>query len=211
LRAGHDVDGCDVSADMVASCRRAARAAGYDPTLLVQPLHALEPRRRYRTIVVCGAFGLGSTRAEDEEALTRIRRSLEPGGLLLLDNEVPYANPRRWRRWTPSERGDLPAPWPDEGDRRRAPNGCEYELRSRVVSVDPLDQSETLEIRARKWDERGELVETEQHTLSMRSYFRDELLLLLDRAGFTEVEVTGDYTDEPPTPDTRFLVFHARA
>jgi hypothetical protein len=30
-------------------------------------MHALEPPRRYRTIVVCGAFGLGSTREQDLE------------------------------------------------------------------------------------------------------------------------------------------------
>jgi len=60
----------------------------------VQPLHELDPPRRYRTIVACGVFGLGSTRGQDEEALRRFHRALEPGGLLLLDNEVPYANAR---------------------------------------------------------------------------------------------------------------------
>ena len=43
----------------------------------------------------------------------------------------------------------------------------------------------------------------------MRAYFRDELLLMLDRAGFEDVVVRGDYTDAEPTADNDFLVFIA--
>ena len=116
LRAGFDVDGCDVSAPMISLCRSLARREGFDPALFVQPLHALDPPRRYRTIVVCGVFGLGSTRAQDQEALHRFRRCLEVGGTLVLDNETPYANAGLWRSWTRDERRRLPAPWPPQGE-----------------------------------------------------------------------------------------------
>jgi SAM-dependent methyltransferase len=210
LRAGYDVDGSDVSADMVALCRQQAGREGFDPTLLVQPLHALSPERRYRTIVVCGVLGLGTTRAQDQKGLERIRQCLEPGGTLVLDNQVPYAVAPRWRRWTKTDRGELPAAWPESGDRRRIADGSELELRSRIVAVDPLDQTHTLEIRAQRWTA-GELVGTEEYTLSMRSYFRDELLLMLERAGFADVDVRGDYSDDAPTSEHEFLVFIARA
>jgi SAM-dependent methyltransferase len=59
LRAGLDVDGCDVSADMVALCREKAAREGLSPTLFVQAMHELDPLRRYKAIFVCGAFGLG--------------------------------------------------------------------------------------------------------------------------------------------------------
>jgi SAM-dependent methyltransferase len=209
LRAGFDVDGCDVSEDMIARCRAAAEREGLQPTLLVQPLHELDPPRRYRTIVACGVFGLGSTRTQDELALGRFRECLEPDGTLLLDNEVPYANATLWRRWTKEERAQLPPPWRESGDRRRARDGSEYELRARTVAVDPLDQRATMEIRAEKWLD-GELVAAEERTISQRGYFRDELLLLLDRAGFSQVDVRGDYTDEPPSADHEFLVYIAR-
>jgi SAM-dependent methyltransferase len=209
LRAGLDVDGCDVSADMVAMCRDRARRGGLDPTLLVQPLHALDPPRRYRTIVVCGVFGLGSTRQQDQEALGRIRAALEPGGTLLLDNEVPYANARLWQKWTKEERDQLPGPWPESGTRKRTDDGTEYELKTRTTAVDPLDQTAWLELRAEKWRD-GRLVAAEEHALSMRAYFRDELLLMLDRAGFRDVVVRGDYTDAEPTADNEFLVYIAR-
>src|SRR5436309_4669214 len=128
LRAGLDVDGCDASADMVALCRERARREELEPTLFVQPLHELDPPRRYRTIVACGVFGLGGTRAQDEEALRRLHEALEPGGMLVLDNEVPYSSARRWARWTSEGRDDLPRPWPDEPERRKAPDGSEYAL-----------------------------------------------------------------------------------
>jgi len=191
---------------MIELCRLRAP----DATLFVQPLHELDPPRRYRTVVACGVFGLGSTREQDDEALRRLYAALEPGGLLLLDHEVPWASPRRWQQWTRAERARLPEPWPDEdGERRTAPDGSEYALVTRARSVDPLDASMVLEIRARKW-RGGALVATEDRQISIRSYFRDELVLLLERAGFDDVEVVAGYTGAEPIADDDFLVFAAR-
>jgi len=209
LEAGLDVDGCDVSADMVERCREQAAREGLDPTLLVQPLHELDPPRRYRTIVACGVFGLGSTRAQDEESLRRLHAALEPGGTLLLDNEVPYGNHMRWGRWPKGSRGEFPEPWPPSGTRKQADDGSEYELRSRALALDPLDQSVVLELRVEKSRD-GAVVATGEYRLSMRGYFRDELLLLLERAGFGDVEVRAGYVDEAPTADSETLVFIAR-
>jgi SAM-dependent methyltransferase len=209
LRAGLDVDGCDVSADMVALCRAQAESEGLSPTFFVQPLHELAPRRRYRTIVVCGAFGLGTTRAQDEEAIRRLHEALEPGGTLLLDNEVPYSSARRWMRWTAEGRAELPRPWSSEPDRRTALDGSEYFLWTRMLEVDPLDQSMRLEMRIEKRRD-DELVAESEHPLSMRMWFRDELVLMLRTAGFREVEVRGGYDDAEPRPDHDFLVFIAR-
>jgi SAM-dependent methyltransferase len=43
LRAGLDVDGCDVSPDMIALCREKAEREGLSSTLFVQPMHELNP------------------------------------------------------------------------------------------------------------------------------------------------------------------------
>lgn len=209
LRAGLDVDGCDVSVDMVGLCRERARREGYDPTLFVQALHELDPPRRYRSVVVCGAFGLGSTRAQDEEALNRLRECLEPGGTLLLDHEVPYANTNMWPRWTKPGRDELPSAWrPPEPEWRSAEDGSEYSLQGQVLSFDPLDQSTQLVLRAQK--RVGGEVAAEEHRLSLRLYFRDELLLMLERAGFESVRVEAGYTGAEPTADDDFFVYIAR-
>jgi SAM-dependent methyltransferase len=210
LRAGYDVDGCDMSGDMIERCRRRARAEGFDPVLLVQPLHELDAPRRYRTIVACGVLGLGSTRKQDEQALRRFHESLESGGTLLIDVEAPWSNPRIWPQWRNDDRARLPEPWREPHERERAADGSEWQLRTRTLGIDPLDQTVTLGIRAEKF-RGGEPVAAEERALSMRLYFRDELLLLLERAGFGDVDVRGGYTDEAPTADHETLVFVARA
>lgn len=209
LHAGLDVDGCDISSDMVALCREKAGRERLSPTLFVQAMHELEPPRTYRTIFVCGAFGIGSTREQDREALLRFHRYLEPGGTLLLDNEAPYADSRRWPYWLNEERARLPEAWRPPGERRRGGDGAEYALRARTVELDPLDQSLTLEMRASMWRD-GTLVAEEERKIDLRLYFRNELLLMLEHAGFRDVAVRGDYTDEEATGDHDFLVFIAR-
>ncbi len=50
LRAGIDVDGCDLSEDMLHHCRKKATAEGFSPNLYAQPMQACDLPRRYRTI-----------------------------------------------------------------------------------------------------------------------------------------------------------------
>ena len=63
LVEGVDIDGCDISADMLVECRRAATAAGHDVRLYAQPMHALDVPRRYRTIYICDSFGLAGSQS----------------------------------------------------------------------------------------------------------------------------------------------------
>src|ERR687884_121833 len=51
LREGLDVDGCDLSADMLALCRARAEREGLTPRLYRQALHELDLPRRYPGIV----------------------------------------------------------------------------------------------------------------------------------------------------------------
>jgi SAM-dependent methyltransferase len=209
LRAGLDVDGCDVSVDMVEGCREKAEREALSPTLWAQPMHELQAPRRYRTIYVCGAFGLGSTREQDLEALRRFRAHLEPGGTLLLDIEVPYADPRLWPMWTREGRDALPQPDEPPRRRERAADGSEYALRSRVVELDPLEQRVTLEMRVQLW--RADALEAEEkRTLTITLYFTEEVVLILREAGFDEVVVEGDHSGAPATLDDDFVVFVAR-
>jgi SAM-dependent methyltransferase len=209
VRAGLDVDGCDVSADMIEQCRAKAAREGLSPSLSVQAMHELELPRKYRTVFVCGAFGLGSTREQDVEALRRLHDLLEPGGTLLIDIEVPYADAKRWRYWTTAGRRDLPEERPAPRERRLASDGAEYTLRGRAVDLDALEQRITLEMHAERW-RNGELDAAEDRRLTINLYFRNELLLLLERAGFADVRIEGDHNDLPPTADDEFLVFVAR-
>ena len=157
---GFDVDGCDVSADMVERCRQRVP----DATLWVSALHELDPPRRYASIVCSGVLGLGTTRGQDIDALKRLYEALLPGGTLVLDNEE---TPFSWR-----VRG-----W-------GKPSDGEISLRLRVDAVDDRDRCAHLTIRAETPDGR-----LEEHALTMRQWYRDELVPLFHDAGFASVDV----------------------
>ena len=139
VRAGLDVDGCDVSADMIALCREKAEREGLSPTLFAQSMDELDPPRTYKTIFVCGGFGLGSSREQDVEALGRFYENLEPGGTLVLDNENPYSLGYPWASWRKDERAALPRSRQplDEAERRHGSDDAEYALESRLLDLDP--------------------------------------------------------------------------
>ena len=56
----------------------------------------------------------------------------------------------------------------------------------------------------------GELEAEEVHRLDVGRYFRNEVVLMLERAGFADVVVHGEHEEREPTPDDDFLVFVAR-
>ena len=158
---GFDVDGCDVSADMLERCRRRVP----DATLWVSALHELDPPRRYASIVCSGVFGLGSTREQDIAGLARLHDALLPGGVLVLDNEEGEF---RWRV----------RDWSD-------PSDGEIRLSSRVDAVDADDRCVHMTLRAETADGHRE-----EHALTMRNWYRDELVPLLEAAGFVDVDVS---------------------
>jgi SAM-dependent methyltransferase len=209
LRDGLDVDGSDISPDMLSLAReRAVREGLEPPNLYAQAMHELDLPRRYRTIFVCGGFGLGGHREHDIEGLRRIYEHLEPGGRFVLDNEVPYSDGQVWKYWLEEERDALPRPWRTEGSRRVGADGTEYELRSRVVAVDPLAQRVTIEMKA-AIVRGGERVVEEDHVIRMTMYFTHEIVLMLEATGFVDVSLLTGYEDRPPTGDDACTVFVA--
>ena len=210
--AGLDVDGVDISEDMLDLCREHAEREGVSPRLERQAFHELALPRRYGTIYICDSFGIGGRRDRDLETLRRIHDHLEPGGALVFSLELPYNtdDETRWARWLPGHRAGLPRAWPEEGDRQRAANGDEYELVGRLLELDPLEARERLEMRTRLFRS-GSLVADEFGRLDQNLYFVPEIRLMLSVAGFEDVSVEGRYTGRPAENDDGTVVFVARA
>lgn len=211
LEAGLDVDGADISPDMIDYARSTATRAGYSPNLTAQAMHELDLPRRYRTIFMVGAFGIGGDRDHEREALVRAYRHLEPGGALLINHELPYAevNEEQWARWLPGHRTGVPRPWPESGDRKRTADGDEIELIARLAELDPLAQRLTYEMRARLWHD-GSIVREETSSLDESLYFTQEIRQLLREVGFESVEIESGYSGEPAKPDDDIVMFVAR-
>ena len=208
LRAGIDIDGCDLSEDMLSHCRRKAASEGLHPNLFVQRMPELNLPRRYKTTYICGSFGLSGSRENDLETLRRCHAHLMDNGALLLNIGAEYTSAEDWNQRLSEYRRTLPEPWPEQGDRRVAADGCEHVSRFRTVQVDPLEQSFTRQVRLEKWNS-GRLVASEEYTLRGNTYFKHELLLMLKTAGFHEITVYGDYGDDLATADHKELVFIA--
>jgi hypothetical protein len=62
-------DGCDISADMLAHCQRQAQEDNLLVRLFELPMHQLDLTRCYKTIFICGSFGLGGSRRFDQATL----------------------------------------------------------------------------------------------------------------------------------------------
>ena len=208
LRAGLDVDGCDVSADMLAYCQQSAENEGLSPRLYQQALHNLALPRMYQTIVACGVFGIGVSREQDFTALERFYQHLLPGGVLLLEIYLPYENTESWSWWLKDTRRSLPEPWPEDCE-KPPEDGREYKLIARQLTFDPLNQSSVGEMRTLLFKD-GQVIEDETRSLSLNHYFRNEMQMILEKGGFRVESEKGDWTDTDANADHDIIVFFAR-
>lgn len=208
LNKGIDIDGCDISDDMLARCRTKANKSGLHVDLFRQAMHAIDLPRKYRTIYICGSFGLAGSRHLDMETLARCYHHLQPGGALVFNKDVEYAFPEAWPLWLRENRNSLPETWPSEGDRRTASDGSDYVSRTRMLAIDPLEQSYERQIWVEKYRD-GQKLREEIYTLWGNYYFMNELKLMLEKSGFHQIRVTGGYSNDEPTADREDLVYIA--
>jgi len=206
-QAGIEVDGVDISQDMLAVCKAKLEAKGLDAGLHASPMHALALPRSYRVIFLADSFGLAGSRALDEQALARIYAQLEPGGVLVFNKEAPYALDE-WAYFPSETRAALPEPWPEEPGRRQGEDGIEYLNWLRLAALDPLEQTYRLEMRVQK-QQAGEVLGEEVRTLRGTLYLRNELVAMLEKTGFSRVDVLGGYTDHSATTEDEEFVYLA--
>ena len=85
LAQGIDIDGVDVSPEMLALCAEKAQRLGLHPRLFEQTMQELDLPRTYRTIMVpSSSFQLLTDAQDAQEAMRRFFRHLEPGGILVM-------------------------------------------------------------------------------------------------------------------------------
>ncbi|HEU4323264.1 MAG TPA: class I SAM-dependent methyltransferase [Roseiflexaceae bacterium] len=204
LRAGLNVEGADISADMLDACHSLAAEEGLTPVLHHQAMQQLDLPGRYNTIYIpCGTFVCVMDREEALEALRRFHRHLAPGGELVFNIFNPDYD------YSGATRHELPQPW-QPWVRYPQRDGRMLVVERRLTAIEPIEQYEAEERRFRLFNGE-ELVSEEIRAGQSRWYFKHEVLLMLRLAGFNDVRVTGDYTDEAFGPQhTRTMVFSAR-
>ncbi len=208
LTAGLDVDGVDVSSDMLDYCRDLAAKKGREPHLYQQAIHRLDLPRRYKTIICCGSFGLAGTREDDLEGLRRVRGHLLDGGLFVFDQHLPTASAKAWEGWVRVPDGE---PRWSKPDRRTASDGSELEMQMRENSFNPLTQVSEREIKIEQYKD-GELIARDQYPLTINVYLKSEIELMLRHAGFSHIDVRAGLEDRAPEPyRDHYLTFFACA
>lgn len=208
LEKGVDIDGCDISEDMLKFCLQKAKQAGFNPNLYPHSMHTFEIPRKYKLIYICDSFGLSGSRDNDLETLKRCYSHLEDGGALIVNIQADYSDPDWWSMSLRENRKALPEPWPEKSAPRFASDGSQHFGQFRLTDFDPLEQTYTREVRLEKWVE-GKLDKAEEYILRGNMYLKNELLLMLKVAGFPHITVFGDYTEEVATADHEEIVFTA--
>ena len=205
LKMGLDVEGVDASEVMLANCRRKGAEQGLAPVLYRQSMQALDLPRRYQTIFISqGSFQLLADRGEAMETLRRCHAHLRPGGQLLFETFLP-GEALQDHQVDPSDRQQTP--W--VGPVVRPRDGANVTAYSWTESADRFEQMK-VEKRRYEAEKSGEIIEREFHTMSLRWYFKYEMITMLEQAGFNDIFIFGDYTDDAATVASSETIYQAR-
>jgi SAM-dependent methyltransferase len=189
LGQGIDVDGVDISPEMLALCREKADRMGLRSRLYQQRMEELDLPRRYRCIAVpSSSFQLLLDPAQPPVAMRRFLHHLEPGGALVM----PFMT--LWEEGGPLESEAVSeAVRPRDGALLRRTARTRFDPETCLEHTD--DRYEVVV--------NGRVVEDERHVRSpaTRSYTQREARALYQEAGFGQLEVFSGFTSEPAGPD----------
>lgn len=196
LAEGIDIDGVDISPEMLALCQAKAQQLGLQPTLFQQAIEALELPRRYRTIIVpSSSFQLVTDLDMAKHALQRLYKHLEPGGLLAM----PFMDLTQDYDSQPAQE------WKLVVERVRPEDGAVV----RRCSRGRYDSASQLEHTEDRYEvvQNGEVIATEHHQRSpaTRSYTQEQAITLYRETGFTNIRVLSGFSHQPALEQDRLF------
>lgn len=194
LDQGIDIEGVDVSPEMLALCRSKAAVMGLSPALYEQPMEMLDLQRRYRTILIpSSSLQLVIEPDLARRSLSRLLAHLQPGGALAASFMT------LWRQGDPLEREwEKSTPHPETGATLRRMARSRYDPASQCEDTEDLYQVIVGD----------QVVAEEQHRRSpaTRSYTQAQARLLFESAGLVDVHVYHEFTWEPAAPEDEIFV-----
>jgi len=193
MESGLVVEGYDLSAAMLAVCRRHGEERGLTLTVFEADMARFVDPEAYEVIMLpAGSFALVEDSEDAEAALAAFHASLLPGGRLILDLDPPP--------FAPDARPSRVHTGPDD-------TVITMDTLSR--ELDPVRQVCTRYLRYEKW-QGGAWISAELHRFPLRWYGLNEFRQFLSRAGFTNIIVSGDYRHGiPPTEASQAWTFEA--
>lgn len=177
LEKGFEVDGFDVSEEMLTVCRANCEKHGFNPNLFHAKMESFSVDQKYAAVVIpTGTFLLLDEREKSLKALQNFYNHLETGGRFIVDLDVPAGielEKTSTRTW-------------------QALNGDTLTVESKKIKVDWIQQTFVSQGRYERWRE-GKLMETELERYPMRWYGVEEFRTLLENIGFKEISISSGY------------------
>ncbi|ANU15184.1 Methyltransferase [Planococcus halocryophilus Or1] len=194
LEKGFEVDGFDVSEEMLTVCRANCEKHGFRPNLFHAKMESFSVDRTYAAIVIpTGTFLLLDEREKSLRALQNFYNHLEIGGRLIVDLDVPAGvelEKTSTRTW-------------------QALNGDTLTVESKKIKVDWIHQTFVSQGRYECWRE-GKLIETELERYPMRWYGVEEFRTILENIGFKEIVISSGYQiDHYPKNANSIITYEA--
>ncbi|MCF6137828.1 class I SAM-dependent methyltransferase [Pseudalkalibacillus berkeleyi] len=196
LEKGMNVDGFDLSEDMLEICRMNCKERGLHPNLFNGKMESFSRDVKYDAIIVpTGTFLLLHDREQSIAALTNFHQHLSNGGKLIVDIflqqniSIGTSSTRTWN----------------------LDNGDVITLEDKTVEVDYINQYKISHNRYEKW-RNGSLVQTELERFPLRWYGVDEFKMILESIGFNNIVISSGY-EYGKYPDTldEIITFEATA
>ena len=189
--AGLDIDGLDISPEMVARCKQKAAEQSLTITIYNQAMEEIDLPRKYRTIIVPSmSFQLVTDLDDAKKALANFFDHLLPGGILAMAiRHISSEGTDEWGDWSlVVEKEGY------EGDKtfkrwERSMYDADTQLRHTENRYHLIQD--------------GKIVYREFHHRSpeLRNYSLGQLTTMLEQTGFTGVHVVSGLANEPAGED----------
>jgi SAM-dependent methyltransferase len=203
IKRGLNVHGADISPDVLRFAQKAAEFHRITPTLYQQRMEDCDLPHKYGTIYIAnGTFHILVDRGQAFSTLDRFWHHLSPGGQLLVELSVPGEVTHG------ASVNDVQHPTVWEPIPRREAEG-EIVTTLWSESVDLFEQTLLSKRRYDLYVDKR-CLRSETHAHFMRWYFHYEFLMLLERAGFEDIQTFSDYREQPATKDSKTIMYGAR-
>ena len=175
--AGFNIEGFDISREMLILCRHHAEERGTPIRVNHEDMTNVNLNKKYGAIIMpAGSFLLIHDREAAINVLEKFKASLVANGRLIFDVFLPD---RLAPGYISTRRFDMPA-------------GDLITLETKLVEANQVNQTLLYHHRYDKWYKQR-LVETELEEFKLRWYGLEELRLLLEKLGFVDITLSADY------------------
>lgn len=197
LERGYEIDGFDISEDMLNACKHKCKLKNLKDRVFHSSIEDFEPIEKYDLIMMPG--GSFSVLIENESVLTSLRKlkeSLNEDGVLLIEVLTPAAKCKNTDNWSESNKKVR-----DDGKVIVESSKSYYDEANKIICF-PL-----------KYElfDNGKLLESEEMDLHIRLYEVGEIVSLIKAAGFESVKLIKAYDrEEGPSMQDELVVIECR-